>query len=195
AGRRLQLQSRFRTRCKSRRRLHRFHLLRYPNRFRIQDKEPLLSSAFSEFPLLGWRFASRSFRILSDPASSRSKEYRDRNAPSLASKAVRKDGMHKARIPAVIFASLMFSITTLVAQTPQSSSNDETVPASSGKFSQVKPGTADPRIVAALRQVSPQRLRVTVEKLVSFVNRSTLSANNEKMTGQGLGVVNAAKWI
>jgi len=103
--------------------------------------------------------------------------------------------MHKARIPAVIFASLMFSITTLVAQTPQSSSNDETVPASSGKFSQVKPGTADPRIVAALRQVSPQRLRVTVEKLVSFVNRSTLSANNEKMTGQGLGVVNAAKWI
>ena len=102
--------------------------------------------------------------------------------------------MHKPRIPAVIFASLMFSITTLVAQSPQSSSNDETVSANR-KFSQIMPGTADPRIVAALRQVSPQRLRATVEKLVSFVNRSTLSANNEKLTSQGLGVINAAKWI
>lgn len=103
--------------------------------------------------------------------------------------------MHKARIPAVMFASLMFSFTTLVAQPPQSSSSDETGPASSRKFSQITPGTADTQIVAALRQVSPQRLRATVEKLVSFVNRSTLTANNEKLTSQGLGVVNAAKWI
>ncbi|HEX7962243.1 MAG TPA: M28 family peptidase, partial [Terriglobales bacterium] len=103
--------------------------------------------------------------------------------------------MYKTRVPAVIFASLMFSITALVAQTPQSSSKTEAAPTSTSKFSQVSPGTADPGIVAALRQVSPQRLRATIEKLVTFVNRSTLSVNNEKMTSEGLGVVNAAKWI
>lgn len=89
----------------------------------------------------------------------------------------------------------MFAITTLVAQVPQSSPNTEAGPASGGKFSQISPGVPDARIVAAVHQVSPQRLRATVEKLVSFVNRSTLSANNEKMTSQGLGAVNAAKWI
>src|SRR5207248_4359998 len=102
---------------------------------------------------------------------------------------------HKARVLAVIFASLMFSITTLVAQAPQSSSNSEAEPTSSGKFSQISSATADPRILAAVRQVAPQHVRATVEKLVSFVNRSTLSASNEKLTAQGLGVVNAAKWI
>jgi hypothetical protein len=108
---------------------------------------------------------------------------------------VRKDGMHKATIPAVTFVSLMFGITTLAAQAPQSSSGTEPGAKSASKFSQITNLTADPQILAAVRQVAPQHVRATVEKLVSFVNRSTLSANNEKLTTQGLGVVNAAKWI
>src|SRR5689334_5766418 len=103
--------------------------------------------------------------------------------------------MHKATFPAVTFACVMFSITTLVAQAPQSSSSTEPGTKSTSKFSPITSPTADPQIAAAVRQVTPQHLRATVEKLVSFVNRSTLSANNEKMTSQGLGVVNAAKWI
>jgi hypothetical protein len=103
--------------------------------------------------------------------------------------------MYKAKVPAVTLASLMFGISTLVAQTSQSSSGTDTAARSAFKFSQINAGTADPQIAAAVHQVAPQHLRATVEKLVSFMNRSTLSANNEKLTSQGLGVVNAAKWI
>jgi len=103
--------------------------------------------------------------------------------------------MHKATLPAVTLASLMFVVSTLVAQTSQPSSGMSNQSKSPPKFSPISTGSADPQIVAAVRQVTPQHLRTTVEKLVSFVNRSTLSASNEKLTAQGLGVVNAAKWI
>lgn len=53
----------------------------------------------------------------------------------------------------------------------------------------------DPRIAEALKQISPQRIQATVEKLVSFKNRSTLGSNDQQMAAQGLGVTAAAKWI
>ena len=103
--------------------------------------------------------------------------------------------MHKAKLPAVTLASLMLGISTLVAQTSQSSSSTNSQSKSTLKFSPIAAGSADQQIIGAVRQITPQHLRATVEKLVSFMNRSTLSANNEKLTSQGLGVVNAAKWI
>src|SRR5579864_7012922 len=59
----------------------------------------------------------------------------------------------------------------------------------------VEPGPPDPQIVEALKQVSPERIQATIEKLVSFKNRNTLSSNDQEMIAQGLGVTAAAKWI
>ena len=53
----------------------------------------------------------------------------------------------------------------------------------------------DPQIADALKQISPERIQATVEKLVSFKNRNTLSSNDQEMISQGLGVIAAAKWI
>jgi hypothetical protein len=53
----------------------------------------------------------------------------------------------------------------------------------------------DPQISTALKQISPQRIQATIEKLVTFKNRSTLSSNDQEMLAQGLGVTAAAKWI
>jgi len=59
----------------------------------------------------------------------------------------------------------------------------------------VQPNSPDPQIVAALKQVSSERIQATIEKLVSFKNRSTLSSTDQEMISQGLGVTAAAKWI
>ena len=53
----------------------------------------------------------------------------------------------------------------------------------------------DPQIAEALKQVSPERIQATIEKLVTFKNRNTLSANDQEMVSQGLGATGAAKWI
>lgn len=53
----------------------------------------------------------------------------------------------------------------------------------------------DARIVAAVRNVSPARVKATVEKLVSFGTRNTLSANDPAMAAEGKGVVAAREWI
>ncbi len=51
---------------------------------------------------------------------------------------------------------------------------------------------ADPAITAALRDISPARIQATIEKLVSFHTRSTLSAA-DTASGQGIGA--AREWI
>ena len=56
-------------------------------------------------------------------------------------------------------------------------------------------GPVDPQIAEALTQISPQHIQATIEKLVTFKNRSTLSSNDQEMLSQGLGVTAAAKWI
>jgi hypothetical protein len=53
---------------------------------------------------------------------------------------------------------------------------------------------ADPRIVAALKQVSTAQIRATIEKLASFQTRHTLSATPE-MTAAGRGIGAAREWI
>ncbi len=56
------------------------------------------------------------------------------------------------------------------------------------------PLPADPAIVGALEQVSPRRVQATIEKLVSFNNRSTLSSMETDLKA-GTGVNAAADWI
>ena len=59
----------------------------------------------------------------------------------------------------------------------------------------VKAAKPDPQIAAALKQISPEHIQATIEKLVAFRNRNTLSSNDQQMISQGLGVTAAAKWI
>jgi len=58
----------------------------------------------------------------------------------------------------------------------------------------IVPAPADPAIAAALQQVSPQNIQATIEKLVSFKNRSTLSSMDTDLP-PGTGVTAAADWI
>lgn len=55
--------------------------------------------------------------------------------------------------------------------------------------------TPDPKIAAAIQQVSPDHIRQTIEKLVSFGNRSTLSAQDEESIKAGKGIGAAREWI
>jgi hypothetical protein len=54
---------------------------------------------------------------------------------------------------------------------------------------------ANPQIVAALRQVSASRIQSNIEKLVSFQNRSTLSAQDPASIASGHGIGAAREWI
>jgi hypothetical protein len=53
----------------------------------------------------------------------------------------------------------------------------------------------DPRISEAIRQVSSDHIRQTIEKLISFQNRSTLSAQDEASIQAGKGIGAAREWI
>src|SRR5208282_6261560 len=53
----------------------------------------------------------------------------------------------------------------------------------------------DPRIAEAIRQVSAERVRQTIEKLVSFGNRSTISAQDDESIKTGRGIGAAREWI
>ena len=54
---------------------------------------------------------------------------------------------------------------------------------------------ADPQIAAALKQVSAQRIQATIEKLVSFQTRLTLSAQDPASVAAGHGIGAAREWI
>jgi Peptidase family M28 len=72
-----------------------------------------------------------------------------------------------------------------------------TLPFAVALFSQQPPGvsaaTPDPQIAAALREVSPQRIQQTIETLVGFGTRQTLSSDMPASGGKGASA--AAAWI
>jgi hypothetical protein len=55
--------------------------------------------------------------------------------------------------------------------------------------------TTDSRIAAALQQVSAERIRANIEKLVSFGTRSTISAQDPASIVAGRGIGAAREWI
>jgi Peptidase family M28 len=92
----------------------------------------------------------------------------------------------------VLSASLIFCFTASVAQqTPAPAASKPVAVSEVG----VEPGPPDAQVADALKQISPQQIQATIEKLVTFKNRSTLSSNDQEMLSQGLGVTAAAKWI
>lgn len=54
---------------------------------------------------------------------------------------------------------------------------------------------ADPQIAAALKQISSERIKASIEKLVSFGTRSTLSTGDEALANSGHGIDAARQWI
>src|SRR5437899_4694447 len=54
---------------------------------------------------------------------------------------------------------------------------------------------ADPKIAAALKEISPQQIQGTIEKLVSFGTRLTLSAQDPDSIAAGHGIGAAREWI
>jgi hypothetical protein len=58
-----------------------------------------------------------------------------------------------------------------------------------------EPMAVDGRISAALQQVSADRIRANIEKLVSFGTRSTISAQDPAAIASGRGVGAAREWI
>jgi hypothetical protein len=54
---------------------------------------------------------------------------------------------------------------------------------------------ADPRIAEEIRHVSADHIRATIEKLVTFNNRSTISAQDEESIKAGKGIGAAREWI
>src|ERR1700682_3901316 len=55
--------------------------------------------------------------------------------------------------------------------------------------------SSDPRIAAALQQVSAARIKANIEKLVGFGTRSTLSAQDAASIAAGRGIGAAREWI
>src|SRR5262249_10931486 len=53
----------------------------------------------------------------------------------------------------------------------------------------------DPQIAAALRQVSASRIQATIEKLVSFHTRLTISEQDPQAIASGRGIGAARDWI
>src|SRR5438128_5868144 len=54
---------------------------------------------------------------------------------------------------------------------------------------------ADPKIADALKEISPQQIQGTIEKLVSFGTRLTLSAQDPGSIAAGHGIGAAREWI
>jgi hypothetical protein len=59
----------------------------------------------------------------------------------------------------------------------------------------IEPGSPDARIVAALREVSGVRIQATIEKLVSFGTRATISSQDPASIAAGRGIGAAREWI
>jgi hypothetical protein len=87
----------------------------------------------------------------------------------------------EGRALALTAASLALACSSVVCGAQETASIGKTSP--------------DPRITEAIQQISPGHIRNTIEKLVSFENRSTLSAQDEESIKAGKGIGAAREWI
>ena len=86
-------------------------------------------------------------------------------------------------------------VSTAIAQTRAPLDKRPARPARDAAPAKNEFGAADPEIAAMLKDVSPQRIQATIEKLVSFGNRSTLSAQDDASIAAGKGIGAAREWI
>ncbi len=93
------------------------------------------------------------------------------------------DIMFRSRNP-FIFALLFTLVASVLYRTVAHASNHEN-----------EKLPADSQITAALTQISAQRIQATIEKLVSFQTRLTLSAQDPESIKAGHGIGAAREWI
>jgi hypothetical protein len=94
----------------------------------------------------------------------------------------------------VLIALLMLPASRAVAQKPQQKAHSKASAASRKTPAQAK-RDRDPVITQIIKDVSPQRVQQTDEKLVSFGTRATLSVNNPDAATSAQGIVAARTWI
>jgi hypothetical protein len=95
-----------------------------------------------------------------------------------------------------IFVSLVALNLSVHAWTqPQNQPASMPVHASSLPTGIPEPMTLDYRTAAALQEVSPERIRASIEKLTSFGTRLTLSAQDPASIAAGHGIGAAREWI
>jgi hypothetical protein len=111
-----------------------------------------------------------------------------------------------------VSAALMLLTHTSVAQqaapaaqsnnpksSPKSASSSSSSSSAGKKTAEKKPGAAklakDDAIIHIIHDVSASQIQQTIEKLVSFGTRSTLSVNNPDAATSGKGIVAARNWI
>jgi Peptidase family M28 len=90
---------------------------------------------------------------------------------------------------AVILLSVLLSVATAAQKKAHTSDTKSDKPTASASW------PVDPAIAAAIRDVSAERVQKTIEKLVSFGTRQTLSVNNPDAASSDKGIVAARDWI
>src|SRR5438270_4393365 len=95
----------------------------------------------------------------------------------------------------VLIALLMLAALQAVAQKTRQKSHGSTAQPAQAKKSAGSRRERDPAIMQIIKDVSPQKIKAIDEKLVSFVNRSTLSVNNPDAATSPHGIVAARNWI
>jgi hypothetical protein len=104
---------------------------------------------------------------------------------------------HTHMAPAVSIALLMLLTSWAVAQKPthKTQSHAATLAQTAEKTPRKAKRGQDPVIAQIIKDVSPQRIQMTIEKLVSFGTRHTLSVNNPGAATSSQGIVAARNWI
>jgi len=95
----------------------------------------------------------------------------------------------------VSIALLMLTAPRAVAQKHPSKTRSSAASAHAGKNPAKAKRERDPAIAQIIKDVSPQRIQQTIEKLVSFGTRHTLSVNNPDASSSSQGIVAARNWI
>ncbi len=90
--------------------------------------------------------------------------------------------------------NIAFALLLLWCAGRQQGSADENQPDFERAGKAIQPAPPDPAITAALQQVSMERVRQTIETMVGFHNRNTLSSMDKDLK-PGQGVLAAADWI
>ena len=99
-----------------------------------------------------------------------------------------KELSNRRRLKAGVAATAVVALALCVCLTPIAAQRPGTRPPGDGLI-------RDPHIVAMIKQVSPDRIQQTIEKLVSYGNRSTISPQDEESIKAGKGIGAAREWI
>jgi hypothetical protein len=88
----------------------------------------------------------------------------------------------------------LFLLSVTLATGTGAPAQNQPAPSSVGPIA-AEPMAADSRISSALQQVSAERIRANIEKLVSFGTRSTISAQDPGAIAAGRGIGASREWI